>query len=115
MEISGGWAVFGIGACGGILIELLRWWKIRENKRLPTYARSKFYWLVTFAMVLAGGGLAILYGYAEPRNALIVLNLGASAPALLGALAAPGAEERITRGGSISGGQALRRFIGFAG
>lgn len=45
------------------------------------------YWITTVLMILAGGGLATLYGV--PIGAWLALNVGASAPALIGALSAP--------------------------
>jgi hypothetical protein len=101
MQVSGWIQVFAAGAFGGLLMEILRWWKLRESGSLPEYSHSLFYWSVTLAVIVGGGVLAVLYGI-ELRNALMVMNVGASAPALVGALAAPGAVEsdgRVTRGG----------------
>jgi hypothetical protein len=44
MGVSGIWQVFAVGACGGVLMEALRWWNLREAKVLPLYASSPFYW-----------------------------------------------------------------------
>ena len=118
MQIVGWLEVFATGAFGGALLELLRWWKLRESDRLPAYAKSPLYWGVTIAMILAGGGLALLYGFAEARSALIVLNLGASAPAIIGALATPrtaDASERVVRGVASQTRTVtnIRRFLAF--
>jgi hypothetical protein len=88
MQIQGFWQVFLVGAFGGSLVELLRWYKLKESASLPDYASRRMYWVLTVLMILAGGGLAALYGLG-PINAVTVANLGASAPALIGALAAP--------------------------
>lgn len=100
MQISGFGQVFLAGAFGGLLIEILRWWKLREAAELPAYRTSAFYWSITLAMICVGGILATLYGV-ENRSALMVVNLGASAPALIGALSSPGAskdsERHVTR------------------
>lgn len=70
-------------------MELFKWYKLKESPNLPVYARSVFYWGVTLTMILASGGLAVLYGV-EPRNAIMVLNIGISAPLLIRALAEAG-------------------------
>ena len=88
MQIQGFWQVFLVGAFGGFLVELLRWYKLKESPSLPDYASRRIYWVLTVLMILAGGGLAVLYGLG-PINAVTVANIGASAPALIGALAAP--------------------------
>ena len=90
MQISGFGQVFLAGAFGGLLIEILRWWKLRDAAELPAYRTSPFYWSITIAMICVGGILATLYGI-DNRSALMVVNLGASAPALIGALSSPGA------------------------
>jgi hypothetical protein len=115
MEISGFTNVFLTGAFGGLLIEALRWWKLREAVELPTYRKSPFYWGITIAMICAGGILAALYGI-DNRNAMMVVNLGASAPALIGAFATPGAvkEERRVRSSRAEEDRSyVRRFLAF--
>jgi hypothetical protein len=86
MDISGLAQVFGLGALGGALVELLRWWKIRESARFPIYAARAGYWVITGLMICAGGVMAILYGL-DQHNAAALINIGASAPAIIGALA----------------------------
>jgi hypothetical protein len=95
LEVSGFLPIFLSGAFGAVLLEILRWWKLRElsPELLPPYRTSLLYWGITFAMVCAGGLLATLYGL-ESRNALMVVNVGASTPALIGALASPDSEKR---------------------
>lgn len=121
MQVSGWMQVFATGAFGGLLLEILRWWKLRESSRLPKYCKSPFYWSVTLAMILGGGVLAVLYGIDESRNALMVMNVGASAPALVGALAAPGSVEsdsRVTRRGEPRVARRtgnVRHFLSFGG
>ena len=88
MEISGFWSIFVFGAFGGTIVEILRWWKLREAPELPLYAKSPFYWSITMVMILAGGIVATLYGLGA-RNVIMVVNLGASTPALIGAFATP--------------------------
>jgi hypothetical protein len=88
MSIDGFWSVFGVGCLGGFLIELARWWKLRESDGLPAYARRPFYWLISVAMCVAGGTVAAMYGITE-RSAILVLNIGAAAPAMIAALGRP--------------------------
>ncbi len=86
MMISGLVAIFLCGMFGGALTEALRWYQLREAESLPAYARSPFYWAVTGAMIVIGGAVAVLYG-TEPRNAILVLQIGISAPLIIKALA----------------------------
>ncbi len=86
MMISGLVAIFLCGMFGGTLAEALRWYQLREAESLPTYAKSTFYWAVTGAMIVMGGVVAVLYG-TEPRNAILVLQIGISAPLIIKALA----------------------------
>jgi hypothetical protein len=58
LNVSGFWPVFGVGAFGVALLEVLRWWKLREASVLPAYGMSPTYWAITIAMVCAGGLLA---------------------------------------------------------
>src|SRR6266705_4203379 len=55
MQISGFGQVFLAGAFGGLLIEILRWWKLRDAAELPAYRTSPFYWSITIAMICVGG------------------------------------------------------------
>ena len=58
---------------GGVLGELLLWFQIRHklHEGLPQWSKSVLYWVVTAAMVLAGGLL------------VVAINIGISAPLLL--------------------------------
>jgi hypothetical protein len=86
LEVSGIWQVFALGLIGGSAAELVRWYKIRDSPNKPDYLKSAFYWMVTVMMILLGGGLAVVYG-TENVNALLGINIGASAPLILTALA----------------------------
>jgi hypothetical protein len=87
MQLNGFLAVFGVACLGGVLLELYKWYGLRESASFPHYVRSPFYWAVTVAMILAGGALATLYG-TDDVNALLALNIGVSAPAILRTIAA---------------------------
>ena len=86
MEISGPGLIFLFGCFGGAAIELLRWWKLRESLEFPVYARRAAYWFLTIAMIVVGGLITMAYGI-EKTNAILAMNVGASAPAIIGALA----------------------------
>lgn len=86
MILSGFVAVVAVGAIGGGFAELLRWYGLRESENLPAYSSSVFYWLVSGLMMLGGGVLAAFYG-TENVSAILVANIGASAPLIIKALA----------------------------
>lgn len=118
--------VFALGVLGGVLVELVRWWKLREATEYPLYVRKFGYWAITLLMIAAGGITATLYGL-DTSNAAALVNIGASTPAILGALAskparsaAPepgpsGLDERSFRGAGqgVAHAELLRRFLAF--
>ncbi len=86
MEVDGFLWVFLLGGFGGVLVELWKWFQLRESPNFPSYVRSVFYWGITVAMIAAGGVLAALYG-TDGVNAILAVNIGASAPAIIRTLA----------------------------
>ena len=82
MTLESDLAVFGAGIAGGAANELMHWWGLRENPNLPEYAKRVFYWIVTLAMVLLGGGLAWIQ-LGSRADALIAFQIGLAAPMLL--------------------------------
>ena len=82
MTLNGFWPVFACGVFGGLLGELLKWYRLREQEALPYYAKSAFYWSITCLTVLAGGGIAVLYG-TKDVNALMALMLVLTAPLII--------------------------------
>ena len=123
IEVEGFGAVFGLGALGGALMELLRWWKIREAGRFPAYSRRVGYWVITVLMILAGGGLAVLYGL-DKRAALLPVNIGAATPAIIASFSSKAEKDSSIRddkrqldgGGKYTGvGVKLRQFLAFGG
>ena len=85
MIINGFFPVFLCGAFGAFLVELLKWYRIRENKVLPHYSKSLIYWIITLLFALSGGILAALYGIKEV-HAVLAINIGVSAPLIIGNL-----------------------------
>ncbi len=75
-------SVFLCGVFGGFLSELLKWYRIREQKELPLYAKSIVYWAITILIVLSGGILAVLYGI-KNINPVLAVNIGISAPLII--------------------------------
>lgn len=76
-----GWALFG-----GLVAELLSVFELRHKvpADLPYWLRSKFYWGTVIGMILAGGILALAYLRSGMQlNALLAINVGASAPLAL--------------------------------
>lgn len=86
MQVSGFVSIFTLGVFGGFLGESIKWYRIRERRTLPHYLKSPFYWSVTLIVILSGGVLAALYG-TEPKNALLVVNIGITAPLIIQSMA----------------------------
>lgn len=107
MILSSGLTVFGVGLAGGIATEILHWWNLRENPNLPEYAKRPFYWLVTLAMIVLGGGLAWLQ-LGENADALITFQIGLAAPMLLEKLIKSVPE----RPGAMGTQASVRDFLG---
>jgi hypothetical protein len=76
--------VFVLGFLGGFVGELISLHSLRTAapSELPKYLKSKFYWSMAVVMACAGGGLAALYG-TDDVQALLAVNIGASAPLIL--------------------------------
>lgn len=119
--------VFALGALGGFLVELVRWWKLREATEYPVYIRKIGYWAITILMIAAGGVTASLYGLGS-GNAAALVNIGAATPAILGALASKaegtpasstglsGLHEKSFKGSGRPGSaqsELVRKFIAF--
>ena len=79
-------AAFIFGIVGGAFAELVGLYKLRQKPNLPLFLRSWFYWLMTILMILAGGGLAVIYNRTHALNEMLAANIGASAPLILRAL-----------------------------
>lgn len=86
MEISGFWLVFVVGCLGGIMAEALNWYARRSSANIPKYMKGLRYWLKTLVVIVIGGALATLHGIVD-KNALLVAQIGLSAPLMIKALA----------------------------
>jgi hypothetical protein len=79
------------GLAGGFLVELNVWWKLRYTppEKLPQFYKYPHYWVTTIAMIAAGGGLALVYVLSGISvSPLLAVNVGASAPLIIGNLTA---------------------------
>ena len=92
--------VFLAGLAGGIVLELVHWYAIRKDGRLPEYARSPLYWIASTAMAVTGGGLAVLY-FGSKAEAIVALHVGLSAPLILQKLTTTVAELPGAKGRTI--------------
>lgn len=80
----------GWGIVGGMFAELLKWHAMREqlHRKMPDYAKTPSYWVVTSLMILAGGVVVVVHQYyVADMHPFLAINLGASAPLLLRELA----------------------------
>jgi hypothetical protein len=80
---------FAWGVAGGLFAELLGWFKLRHQSPddLPIQMKTIHYWVVTFGLILAGGVLVVAYLRSDVKvNAIMALNIGASAPLILSSL-----------------------------
>jgi hypothetical protein len=76
---------------GGIFGELVNLFKLRQQpvNMLPVWIRSPWYWTLTALMILSGGGLVAIYLKSNiPVAPILAVNIGASAPLILGTLVA---------------------------
>lgn len=85
MTLNGFLPVFLCGAFGGLMGELLKWYRLRELNKLPQYIRSPFYWLITLLIIFCGGILTTLYG-TKDVNSILAVNIGLSAPLIIHSL-----------------------------
>ena len=78
---------FLFGVLGGFMSEFLGLFKLRHKApdNLPDCVKSFFYWFTTIGMICCGGGLVCAYIYSDVQvNAILSINLGASAPLIIG-------------------------------
>lgn len=97
MVLNGFFQVFFAGCFGGLIAESIKWYRLRENKRLPRYAATVRYWTITAMMIGGGGVLTTLYGV-DAVNGILAVNIGVSAPLIIASFAATVPATPRTRG-----------------
>jgi hypothetical protein len=83
LVLNGVWPVWGAGAFGGLVSELYQLYKTRGKKAGRHY--SVLDWAVTIAMIPVAGAITALYGVSNVSG-LLAMQLGASAPLIIGRL-----------------------------
>ncbi len=74
--------VFLVGFLGGVILELMHWYNIRQRPTFPTYWKSVKYWIITAAMAATGGLLTMLY-FGSRAEGIVALHVGLSTPLIL--------------------------------
>lgn len=85
----GTWEAFLYGFLGGLIPEVLYFYKERYNYDTSklAHATSWFFWVCAVGMALIGGGLATLYVTSGAvLLPFLAINIGATAPLTLGTL-----------------------------
>lgn len=80
---------FGFGIFGGFLAELLGWFRLRHATpaSVREWPRLWTYWVPTILMILAGGGIVLVYTKSGAAlNPILALHIGASAPLIIAGL-----------------------------
>jgi hypothetical protein len=80
---------FVFGLLGGVLREVLTLFRLRHQpiRLLPVWVKSPWYWATTALMLLSGGFLVVIYMRSNIAVApILAVNIGASAPLILGSL-----------------------------
>lgn len=79
-------SAFLYGLAGGFAAEVFGLFQLRRTG-VPQYLHSLFYWIITVAMVLVGGGIAWLYAKSGVGlTPILAVNVGAAAPLIIGQL-----------------------------
>jgi hypothetical protein len=79
------------GVLGGVLAELFKHHRFVQETPgpMPDKFKGLYYWIVTIAMMFAGGVLTLAHKLTGAGlNPIIDLNIGASAPLMIGAFIA---------------------------
>jgi len=79
------WAVFGLGAVGGGLLEFatVNKYRLLPAEFWPRHFRRCGYWIIGGIWVFIGGGLAWLYHPSGSYVGLLCVQIGASGPAIV--------------------------------
>lgn len=76
------WQQALIGMAGGMMLEVLHWYRLTRKFPNKQFTRSRIYWVSTVSMWGLGAVTPILYSSGS-ASALLCFHLGASAPLLL--------------------------------
>lgn len=78
--------IFCYGALGGVLAEFLIFWKHRFTPadQLPMDIHSLRYWGTVVGMSVMGGSLALAYSSNATIPPILAINIGVSAPLIIG-------------------------------
>jgi hypothetical protein len=80
---------FLLGLVGGLVPEFVTAYRLRKEPQMPQWFKRWNYWVPTFLMILAGGGLAALYTDSGTKlGPILAVNIGATAPLILGTISA---------------------------
>jgi hypothetical protein len=77
------------GLLGGTLPEFYALYNIREDfhAKQPRWIKSWFYWVITGAMILLGGGVVAFYlNSGTTLSPFLAVHIGAATPTLIGSL-----------------------------
>ena len=110
MVLEGAWTVFGLGCGGGVAAEVLHWWNLRQNEKLPIYTGKAFYWLITAAMIVLGGFVAWLY-FGSKAESIVAFHVWLSTPLLLQKLFTSVPEAAGAKNTVLAASPSLRRFF----
>ena len=85
MELHGWWQVFAGGALGPLLVEVV---KLSQMNRAQLRRKTRYwqYWVLAALLLVVGGIVTVAHG-SEEMKLWTAMQLGASAPLLVGALA----------------------------
>lgn len=74
------------GFLGSLAIEIVNIYQVfqDENPKMPSRYKSYLFWFVRLMLAIIAGGLAMAY---KIDNAILAVNIGASTPLILQALA----------------------------
>lgn len=85
------WGGFVYGVFGGLVSEIVGLYKFRRFSKLPVWLRLRSYWIITSLMILSGGILVCIYIKSDIElTPILAVNVGISAPLILGRLADEG-------------------------
>ena len=66
------WQIVALGCVGGMLPDVLRLVSNRYDTQIPAYLKSPMFWVGFVFLVTLGGGVAVLLGAENAKQALEV-------------------------------------------